>query len=44
MGFFIPGNTRSMSWKAYETDGKSCIPYAILIQQVDTDYTRLYVQ
>ena len=37
MGFFILGNTRSMSWKTEETDGASCIPYAILIQRVDTD-------
>lgn len=44
VGFFVPGNTRSMSWKAYETDGASCIPYAILVQRVDTGYTRLYVQ
>ena len=32
-GFFVPGNTRSMSWKAYETDGASCISYAILVQR-----------
>ena len=44
MGFLHPGNTRSVSWKTYETDGKSCIPYAILIQRVDADYTHPCVQ
>lgn len=42
VGFFVPGNTRSMSWKAYETDGASCISYAILVQRVDGLYAPIH--